>query len=53
MIGKMDINYEIINQEISKIILDLKGPEIVSVEYIQKDEEGISYIYRSFIHFIH
>ena len=40
MIGKMDINYEIINQEISKIILDLKGPEIVSVEYIQKDEEG-------------
>ena len=40
MIGKMDIKYEIINPELSKIILDLKGPEISSVEYIQKDEEG-------------
>ena len=40
MFGKMDIKYEILNPEISKIILDLKGPEISSVEYIQKDEEG-------------
>ena len=40
MIGKMDIKYEIINPELSKIILDLKGPEISSVEYIKKDEEG-------------
>ena len=40
MIGKMDIKCEIINPELSKIILDLKGPEISSVEYIQKDEEG-------------
>mgnify|MGYP002626235169 FL=1 len=40
MIGKMDIKYEIINKEISRIILDLKGPEILSVEYIQKDEDG-------------
>jgi leukotriene-A4 hydrolase len=40
MIGKMDIKYEIINKELSKIILDLKGPEILSVEYIQKDEDG-------------
>ena len=40
MIGKMDIKYEIINIDLSKIILDLKGPEILSVEYIQKDEDG-------------
>ena len=40
MLGKMDINYEILNPEISRIILDLKGPEIVSIEFIQKDEEG-------------
>ena len=40
MLGKMDIKYEILKPEISRIILDLKGPEILSVEYIQKDEEG-------------
>ena len=39
MIGKMDIKYEILSSEIPKIILDLKGPEIVSIEYIEKDEE--------------
>ena len=39
MIGKMDIKYEILSTEIPKIILDLKGPEIVSIEYIEKDEE--------------
>ncbi len=40
MIGKMDVKYEILNSDVSKIVLDLKGPEISSVEYIQKDEEG-------------
>ena len=40
MIGKMDVKYEIINPEISRIILDLKGPEILSVDFIEKDEEG-------------
>ena len=40
MLGKMDIKYEILNPEISRIILDLKGPEITSVEFIQKDEDG-------------
>ena len=39
MIGKMDIKYEILSSEIPKIILDLKGPEIVSIEFVQKDEE--------------
>jgi leukotriene-A4 hydrolase len=40
MIGKMDVKYEIINPEISRIILDLKGPEILYVDFIEKDEEG-------------
>ena len=39
MIGKMDVKYEILTSEIPKIILDLKGPEIVSVEYVEKDED--------------
>ena len=39
MIGRMDIKYEILSSEIPKIILDLKGPEIVSVEFVQKDED--------------
>ena len=39
MIGKMDVKYEILSSEIPKIILDLKGPEIVSVEYVEKDED--------------
>ena len=39
MIGKMDVKYEILSSEIPKIILDLKGPEIVSVEYDEKDED--------------
>ena len=38
MTGKMDIKYEILNPELSKIVLDLKGPEIVSIEYIKKEE---------------
>ena len=40
MLGTMDIKYEILSSEISKIILDLKGPEILSVDYIEKDEDG-------------
>ena len=40
MQGIMDIKYEILNPELSQIILDLKGPEIISVEYIKKDKEG-------------
>ena len=40
LIGTIDIKFEIINLEISKIILDLKGPEILSINYIHKDEEG-------------
>ena len=39
MIGKMDVKYEILSSEIPKIILDLKGPEIVSIEFIIKDED--------------
>ena len=39
MIGKMDVKYEILSSEIPKIILDLKGPEISSIEYIEKDED--------------
>ena len=39
MIGKMDIKFQILTSNIPKIILDLKGPEISSIEYIVKDEE--------------
>jgi len=39
MIGKMDVKYEILSSDIPKIILDLKGPEITSIEYIEKDED--------------
>ena len=39
MIGRMDIKYEILSSEIPKIILDLKGPEIISIEYVQKNEK--------------
>ena len=39
MIGKMDVKYEILSSDIPKIVLDLKGPEIVSVEYVEKDED--------------
>ena len=39
MIGRMDIKYEILSSEIPKIILDLKGPEIVSIEFVQKNEK--------------
>ena len=38
MIGTMDVKYQILKSEIPKIILDLKGPEIVSIEFVQKDE---------------
>ena len=44
MIGKMDVKYEILSSDIPKIILDLKGPEITSIEYIEKDEEDINNI---------
>ena len=40
MIGTIDIKFEILDLEISKIILDLKGPEILSIDYIQEDENG-------------
>lgn len=36
MIGTMEIKYEVLSSEIQKIILDLKGPEIVSVNYVKK-----------------
>ena len=39
MIGKLDVKYEILSSDIPKIILDLKGPEITSIEYIEKDED--------------
>ena len=39
MIGTMDVKYEILSSEIPKIILDLKGPEIVSIEYTVKNEK--------------
>jgi len=39
MTGKMDVKYEILSSDIPKIILDLKGPEITSIEYIEKDED--------------
>ncbi len=39
MIGRMDIEYEILSSEIPQIILDLKGPEIVSIEFIHKNEK--------------
>ena len=39
MVGKMDVKYQILSSEIPKIILDLKGPEITSIEYVQKDED--------------
>ena len=39
MIGIMDAKYEILSSEIPKIILDLKGPEIVSIEYTVKNEK--------------
>ena len=35
MIGKMDVKYEILSSDIPKIVLDLKGPQIEKVEYIQ------------------
>jgi leukotriene-A4 hydrolase len=35
----MDVKYEILSSDIPKIILDLKGPEITSIEYIEKDED--------------
>ena len=38
MIGKMDVKYQILSSEIPKLILDLKGPEIVSIEFVQKEE---------------
>ena len=40
MIGTMDVQYEILSSEIPKIILDLKGPEIVSIEYIVKNQKS-------------
>ena len=39
MIGTMEVKYEILSSEIPKIILDLKGPEIVSIEYAVKNEK--------------
>ena len=39
MIGTMDIKYQILISKMPKIILDLKGPEITSVEYVEKDED--------------
>ena len=39
MIGTMIIKYEVLSSEIQKIILDLKGPEIVSVNYVKKNEK--------------
>ena len=39
MVGKMDVKFQILSSEIPKIILDLKGPEITSIEYVQKDED--------------
>ena len=40
MIGTMIIKYEVLSSEIQKIILDLKGPEIVSVNYVKKNEKS-------------
>ena len=40
MNGTMDVQYEILSSEIPKIILDLKGPEIVSIEYIVKNQKS-------------
>ena len=40
MIGTMEIKYEVLSSEIQKIILDLKGPEIVSVNYVKKNEKN-------------
>jgi leukotriene-A4 hydrolase len=39
MIGKMDVKYQILSSDLPKIILDLKGPEITSIEFIEKDED--------------
>ena len=40
MNGTMDVQYEILSSEIPKIILDLKGPKIVSIEYIVKNQKS-------------
>ena len=33
MLGIMEVKYEILSSEVPKIVLDLKGPKIVSIEY--------------------
>ena len=40
MLGTMEVKYEILSSEIPNVILDLKGPEIVSVEYVIKNEKN-------------
>ena len=40
MLGTMEVKYEILSSIIPKIILDLKGPQIVSIEYVVKNEKN-------------
>ena len=42
--GIIEVNYEIISSDIKNLILDLKGPEISSIEYILKKDEEIKSI---------
>ena len=39
--GEITTTYEILNPELKKIILDLKGPEITSIDYISEDLDEI------------
>ena len=50
MLGTMEVKYEILSSIIPKIILDLKGPQIVSIEYVVKNEknENIKLIHLSY-----
>ena len=40
MLGTMEVKYEILSSIIPKIILDLKGPQIVSIEYVVKNDKN-------------
>ena len=39
--GEVEYQYNILNLKLSKIVLDLYGPQILSVNYITEDEEII------------
>ena len=38
MLGTMEVKYEILSSKVPKTILDLRGPEIVSIEFAVKNE---------------